>query len=562
MISKFLRISAVLVIFCLVAGCDPEEIIRNKVPLFLQELLTFGSSPAGKKVGIPLDSLFKIKSPKPNEVIPVDKETVFQAELKIEDDKGPKPELIWTIFREKQPSGEEIGRGPSLRKKLPRGKYRAELALIRNEQRAIHKVNFSVGYVVSGKVLTEEGASVPQVELKLTDPVSHQLVGDVRVRNDGTFSVELPSEADFKLTPFKKGYTFTPLYQMVKHGKEQAAIQFTAQKGEISDIHLKEGKDAETNLDSICPSQALFVKFQTDLENKPSLFEVFLVQIDKDKERTFQFEVKEHIGSTESLHGPNLLKVISPPASVIGPPADSYLLRMKIKDEKGNHFLAESTDSIKIEVNQCLKSRMEEAYKAQINGDQQRAIQLYALVEEQSSVLQETISISEIMQKAAFNRGLAYLSLSLDDKSDDPSRNTYLNRAIIDFNSLLKGRKKDAAILLFRGAAYQMKGDYKAALKDYDAAVQLGPPLAKAHELRAYLYLKNGLKKDLFHALDDFTQAIVLEPTDESLRASRRETMKLAIKLQNEPDDYKIDTSQIPTRSIKDKFEIVRYLRK
>ena len=68
---------------------------------------------------------------------------------------------------------------------------------------------------------------------------------------------------------------------------------------------------------------------------------------------------------------------------------------------------------------------------------------------------------------------------------------------------------RDAAILAERGFVHLDQKDYPAAIADADRALALDPKLARAYNLRASARRATG---DLRRAIEDFTQAIALEP--------------------------------------------------
>jgi tetratricopeptide (TPR) repeat protein len=66
---------------------------------------------------------------------------------------------------------------------------------------------------------------------------------------------------------------------------------------------------------------------------------------------------------------------------------------------------------------------------------------------------------------------------------------------------------------LQRGNAYRTLGDMDAALADYQAAVDMSPGLAAAHNGIAIVYVE---RHDTRHALEEFNKSISLQPTVEA----------------------------------------------
>ena len=61
----------------ILAGCDPEALIKNKVPEPLRNALTFGKPSPGTQGRQPAATTAEIVMPRENGVYPVGKEMVF-----------------------------------------------------------------------------------------------------------------------------------------------------------------------------------------------------------------------------------------------------------------------------------------------------------------------------------------------------------------------------------------------------------------------------------------------------------------------------------------------------
>jgi lipoprotein NlpI len=83
-------------------------------------------------------------------------------------------------------------------------------------------------------------------------------------------------------------------------------------------------------------------------------------------------------------------------------------------------------------------------------------------------------------------------------------------RAIQDYNQVIRLRPDYAAAYNNRGLVYHEKGEYDRAIQDFDQAIRLKPGYAEAFESRGSSYLARG---DYDRAIQDYGQAIKLEPS-------------------------------------------------
>ena len=83
--------------------------------------------------------------------------------------------------------------------------------------------------------------------------------------------------------------------------------------------------------------------------------------------------------------------------------------------------------------------------------------------------------------------------------------------AISEYTKAIGLNPKDAAAYVYRGMAYDSKGDNDAAIADYTQAIRFDPKDAKVHYDRALAYGKKG-NDDA--AIADFTESIRLNPKD------------------------------------------------
>jgi tetratricopeptide (TPR) repeat protein len=100
---------------------------------------------------------------------------------------------------------------------------------------------------------------------------------------------------------------------------------------------------------------------------------------------------------------------------------------------------------------------------------------------------------------ALSNRGNAYA-----EKGD-------YDRAIADYNVLIKINPKDIFVWFFRGKAYAAKGDYDQAIADYNQQLKVIPDDNGAYKFRGIAY---SVKGDNDHALADFNRLIRHDPKD------------------------------------------------
>jgi uncharacterized protein HemY len=93
--------------------------------------------------------------------------------------------------------------------------------------------------------------------------------------------------------------------------------------------------------------------------------------------------------------------------------------------------------------------------------------------------------------------------------------------------------------------------DRDPARDDFTSVLAQEPRTPLALELRARKLLGTKVKRNLAPALDDLTEAIALDPANEELRKTRRETLKLIVQTQDEGEDATVDTSKLPVSEIR-----------
>ena len=96
---------------------------------------------------------------------------------------------------------------------------------------------------------------------------------------------------------------------------------------------------------------------------------------------------------------------------------------------------------------------------------------------------------------------------------------------------------QDALAYNNRGYAYDDKGEYDQAIKDYGKAIELNPQYALAYNNRGYAYMTRGNDGDYELAMNDFKTGLSLNP-DESTRMKLENNMKkLKEKMQKQKKD-------------------------
>ncbi len=143
MFSRSLRMVLIVAGLSILIACDPETVIKSKVPQPLQKALTFGPQGTGPKSKQIQTATVEIVAPKSGAAYPAGKEIIFQGKVKMAaESKQEKPELVWTLFPEKNPTGVPLGKGNSVKKQLHTGNYRAELAMVQEGRKISKNVNF------------------------------------------------------------------------------------------------------------------------------------------------------------------------------------------------------------------------------------------------------------------------------------------------------------------------------------------------------------------------------------------------------------------------------------
>jgi tetratricopeptide (TPR) repeat protein len=566
MFSRSLRMVLIVAGLSILVACDPETVIKSKVPEPLRKALTFGPQAAGPKAKQREATTVEIVAPKNGRAYPTGNQIVFQGRASMAGQgKQEKPQLAWTLFPENNRTGIPLGKGNTVRKQLDPGRYRAELTVVLGTRKISKNVSFRVVRTISGKVITVDGSGLPGTNLDLTDLEGNHVVSTSKSERNGNFAVELPSEDRFRLVPRKKGYSFSPISQLVKFDQKPVQLVFKGGKGEVSDIRLTESQKDEESIGNICPQQEAWLKLNMKFEHKITRVEPLLVEEEKDQERLILLDdLTESANDTKERdpNAPTVLKVRVPSGRTLGTPAASYRLRVRVYDDTGNNFSGEASAPVRMDMAQCFSGKLAEATSLQEKGNLQEAIKGYTVVADYGKVVADPRRFSRDLQRAMFNRGIAYLETALSKQAGQGPMLGQLTRAVADFNAVLKVHKRDVDALLLRGVAAYLARSYKAAQKDFDTVLGSDPQIRAARELQAQALIKSGRKKDLTPAIDDFTELVDLDPKNDAFRKSRSEALKLLIRSESESDDAKVDTSAIPLRKVGEILNVGKYVRK
>lgn len=104
------------------------------------------------------------------------------------------------------------------------------------------------------------------------------------------------------------------------------------------------------------------------------------------------------------------------------------------------------------------------------------------------------------------NRSVIYLyrGNAYEEKGDH-------DHAIQDFNEAIHLNSNDERAVYSRGFAYKKKGDYDRAIQDFNEAIRLNPSFERAYFDRGNAYIDND---DYGRAIQEFDEAIRLKPND------------------------------------------------
>jgi tetratricopeptide (TPR) repeat protein len=581
-------VAAICLIGCLLilAGCDPQELIEQRVPKPVQEALggTGGEKPGGKP-GLPAKAVVDIVSPPNGALVSVDQDVVFQARVKVlnvKKGKPPlKPELVWKLYSAADKKGAVIGNSETAHKKLTPGDYKVDLSITTGEGTSVKKVSFKVAHTMGGRITGMDGKGLPDTEILVTGGDGVKEFSKERTNKDGSFTIAVPEKGKFRVTPKRQGFSFIPLHNTLSFSKPAPVIAFQGVKAEIKSIRLLDA-DGQRELDSVCPLRQVCVSYQMESEVKPEYSEALLVRAEKGEERTIQLDQSDGDSTKpdKSESGVTVLRLRVPLQIAQGPTTEKLNLRIKINDKDKHSFVAEAPFIVKYDMNQCFTETLAEAVAKQEQRRFEEAIKKYRLLEEFYKKVDNPGLFSKYMRKAEFNKGLASLAIVLAMKPEDRRQLALLGQAIGEFKTVLKHNKSDVEALYLTGLIKQLAGNPEAAISDYDEVLKAEPGMQGAYELRALARLKTQSKKNLLPAVDDLTEAISHNPDAAELRKARSETLKLALKTLKDEKTKKnsdakgdrgrrgigkkseVDTSHIPSRDVGKLLDPAKLIRK
>jgi tetratricopeptide (TPR) repeat protein len=566
MLSRYLiKVFLVLTLVC-VTGCDPETLVREKVPAPLKNALTFVDTPASgkgsKKAGAAAS--LRIVSPKKNAALPVDAPILFRAEAKLPDGTKPgRSAVVWQVTK-RGLKPQEIGRGLTVKHKLDPGDYALKVTFVTGQKKdLVHKSKFRIVFSVSGTV-TSSGQGVPGAQLVLTTLDGKKQIAKTKTGKDGAYFIEIPPGERYRLTPSKKGFSFSPLQQIFSFDGKSVHVDFVTAEAALENIRLTASADSEKPLLSICPKQEVYLKLAIKSETVADRIEASLVRPgEQDDKRLLLGEAIDaaEVPNTANPKAPKYLLVKVPANPKQDSPDTAYRLRVMVYDREGNSFAGEAPQDIRIDLGKCIRQELANALPLLEKGDIKAAIKSHELIEHYRETLPDKSSFSGEMEKNYFNRGLAHLSLALEAKKESIQQIGHLGKALVDFNEVLRFHKRDGGAYMFRGLVRQLRGNFDGAIDDYGAALQSDPSLAAAYKLRALARLETDAKGNLAHAVDDFTGALKLN-ADPEIRKARRKALDLDLKTEGTKDDVKVDISEIPLPTLLETVKIKEFIRK
>lgn len=567
MIGRLDQLVLSILLICCLGGCDPEALVKTKVPKPIQEALTLEETAQNRE--IPLEAAIQIRSPKPNQLIQLGLDVVFSAQVNLPPDSSNKPELAWMLKKDKKAAA-VIGKGATVKKKLEQGQYTAELIATQGDKRVSKKVDFKVGLLRPGFVKDRAGKGMEGVTVTLHAGGRHAIVtgSTAQTKKNGSFQIEYPSDSDYRISASKPGYSFSPLSAREKWST--TPISFTGYKGEISNIVLTDKPDSQSSATRICPLQTYFLKLKIDIESKPKQLNVFLVSKDEDYVRETPFAVLTKLDEAPEYDdsGRRIFSVRSPSPAATGHILESYTLLIELLDQENVKFEVKPSGKFTIQTKYCYESQMKEAAAFQAQGAYDEALKRYDSIRELYKKAQDLES-RDLIAKTYTNSAIIELTKSLNKRSTKENNGTgadeLLKAAIQNLEHAVKINKKDAEAIFLLGAAYQIlgaEGDEAKALEYYSKAIDTDTSLYEAYRLRAQLYLNTRTKRNIMKAVDDLTTYLIGKPDDQKVRQMRKEALKLYLGHEQTPEESNPDLSEITKQPPGEMIDFSKFIRK
>lgn len=551
----------------LIASCDPEALVKQKVPDPVKSVLTFSEAPQQQKPGsaVPIEVSLKVLSPQNEAFFPIERPIPFKANVRAKGAVPADNELIWSLIDEKTKQHSKIGQGKNVERKLPAGHYQAEVAYqIPGGNKVTALAKFRVGPAVQGAILYK-GAGLADADLLLTDLEGKQIISRAKSEKDGVFFVEIQGDGDFKLTPAKQGFGFTPIFRVLNKGTKPDELQFRAARGQIGNVHLTGSAESDEPVRIVCPEQTMLLKATVSGEAPLTRLEAYLVPAARAPGQS-----PISIGTVEfsddktdpAQPTPRMIEVRIPPTWTEDFFGNSYGLLVTASDAKGDSWSSETTPSIRAEVGVCLRDKFAQASALEDKGDLEGALKVYDLVADLQRTLGGTPGFSNVLEKALFNRGLINLRSALKSDRGSLRRSALLTKALADFQEVSRLHRKDAEASFFAGVVSQLKREREAALDGYRTATRGDPQFANAYEFMGRLLLETRRAGNLSRAVDAFTRALSLNPDSTGLRAARKAALNLDLAHQDLPREAAVDTSSVPLEPVERRLDLEKYRRK
>jgi tetratricopeptide (TPR) repeat protein len=556
MFSRSIQIVIPIICAFLVIGCNPEELIKQKVPEPIQKMLKLPSlEKFGSKAQQREQIALRIQKPNNNDILNPKKPVKFVA--KVELPKGmpvPKQNIAWVLFKKGSKRPKRLGTGLQASTNLDPGSYQVKVTMNLPEPLNVNKTDsaqFDVAFTVDGRVV-HSGLGIQGVELTLTEIQGDKEVSRAKTGKDGKFRIAIPEKGKFKLSAKKAGYSFSPLYKIVQYGGKSDSMPFRAAKAEIRDIRLFPDKDSKETVKIFCPQKEFYLKLKLESETEITSMRAELIPKKRlDAKPTVIGEVlnASEVPNVNDPSAPQFMRVKWPEIKDITIQPENYLLVVIASDANGNAFSVSSPDLVSVDITACIEKVFSHAVSLHQKGELEVALQAYNTLAKDIRFASNKAPFKKLIAKRAFNMGLVNLHLALklmDEGKGDGKADRYLSRAVVSFTDAFTANRNDAESIYLRAVSHYLKKNDQNALNDCAQAIQLAPRMAKAYELQGRLYLNSGRKKQLLDAVDDFTTALTIDPDNASLRKTRSATLKLDLENKDKSDEEKIDTSSIP----------------
>ncbi len=559
-IRSVVRLLCALALLGAMSACDPESLVKRKVPEPVKSALTFTEQgPAGGGAPAIAGSL-RITSPEKNQLFAINSRVAFQADLKIQGSNAVSAkDVTWTLVNRSTPKKSvPLGRGPKVSRRVEQGSFLVQASLtLPNNRKLTDKVTFSVAPALQGYVVYNN-AGLAGAKLTLMDPREGKEIAEAKSGPTGSFAIEIPAEGSFVLKPQKAGFSFAPISQVVQYGDDPNDVVFGAAKGELKNIRLTADAQDDQPLGSVCPNDEVFLKLEIVSEDPVTGLDAELVDEVGTRAPLLLAQVNSPgaVPNTGDRNQPQSLKVRVPLGPQPVPAEAAYYLRVTVYDEKGNAFADRAPHRIRVDIPACLDSMVAAAVAAQEAGRLEQAIQSYGSVESVGRSIDRNPAVSRAMEIAAINKALAYLQQAANSQTGGSQPGNDLAPAISALRDAVDLNDRNPVGHFLRGMALYLLGRPREAVKSYTAAIAQANRFADAHRFRGIAYLATRERDNLMPAVDDFTRALDLGAEPSGLRQARRAALELALQEQ-EPKDQSLDTSQAlePVRDLRPRFE-------